>query len=80
MFITVGKSSSAHRLEGDTPPRGGVSPLSGVWEVERGGGRGESPTHHSGGKKSPLSGVWAVEAYDSTRQAAQGRQTHLVLS
>ena len=40
-------------LGGDTPPRGGGSPLSGGWEVERGGGRGGSPTHHSGGKNPP---------------------------
>ena len=36
-------------LGGDTPPMGGVSPISGVWAAER----GESPTHQPWGKNPP---------------------------
>ena len=42
--------------------------------AERGGGRGESPTHHSLGNKSPMSGGRPAERGGGGREALGGQR------
>ena len=75
MFVyNCGEIELCPPLRGDPLPMGGGSPMSGGLAAERGGGRGESPTHHSWGNKSPMSGGWPAERGGGGGEALGGQR------